>query len=48
MFDNVAAIELALVVDMGVDRVLDGGEYLQGLDVSDPNHGPCPPSTGVL
>ena len=47
VFDNVAAIEMTVVVDMGVDRGLDGGECLQGRDVSDPSHGPCPPSTGL-
>ena len=48
VFDNVAAIEMAWVVDMGVDRGLDGGEFLQGLDVSDPSPGPCPPSKGLM
>ena len=46
--ENVAAIELAWVVAIGVDRGLDGGACLQGLDVSDPSHGPCPPSQGLL
>ena len=47
VFENVAASELAWVVDMVVDRGLDGGELLQGLDVSDPSHCPCPPSKGL-
>ena len=46
--ETVAAIELAWVVAIGVDRGMDGGAFLQGLDVSDPSHGPFPPSTGVL
>ena len=46
--ENVAAIEMAWVVDMVVDRGLDGGACLQGLDVSDPSHGPCPPSKGLM
>ena len=48
VFENVAAIEMALVVDMVVDRGLDGGACLQGLDVSDPSPCPVPPSTGLL
>ena len=30
VFDNVAAIEMTVVVDMGVDRGLDGGEWSAG------------------
>ena len=37
---------MALVVEMVVDRGMDGGEFLQGLDVSEPSHCPFPPSKG--
>ena len=42
LFEYVAAIEMALVVEMVVDRGMDGGECLQGLDVSEPSHRPFP------
>ena len=48
LFENVAAIEMALVVEMVVDRGMDGGECLQGLDVSEPSHCPFPPSKGLM
>ena len=35
LFENIAAVEMALVVEMAVDRSMDGGEFLQGLDVSE-------------
>ena len=31
---------MALVVEMVVDRGVNGGEFLQGLDVSEPSHAP--------
>ena len=48
LFENVAAIEMAWVVEMVVDRGMDGGECLQGLDVSEPSHCPFPPSKGLM
>ena len=48
LFENVAAIEMALVVEMVVDRGMDGGEFLQGLYVSEPSHCPFPPSKGLM
>ena len=35
LFENVAAGEMPLVVEMVVDRGMDGGEFLQGLYVSE-------------
>ena len=35
LFEYVAVVEMALVVEVGIDRGMDGGEFLQGLDVSD-------------
>ena len=37
-FENVAAVEMALVVEVVVDRDVNGGELLQGLDVPEPGH----------
>ena len=44
MFENVAAVEMALVAEVVVDRGVDGSEFLQGLEVSEPRHRPFPPS----
>ena len=33
--EYVAVVEMALVVEVGIDRGMDGGEFLQGLDVSE-------------
>ena len=38
MFENVAAVEMALVAEVVVDRGVDGSEFLQGLEVSEPRH----------
>ncbi len=35
LFESIAAVEMALVVEMVVDRGVNGGEFLQGLDVSE-------------
>ena len=48
LVEDGAAIEMALVGEMVVDRGRDGGEGLQGFDVSDPSHGPFPPSQGLM
>ena len=48
LFENSAAVEMAVVVEMVVDRSMDGGEFLQGLDVSKPRHCPFPPSEGLM
>ena len=39
---------MAVVVEMVVDRGVDGGELLQGLDVSEPRHRPFPPSKRLM
>ena len=38
LFENVSAVEMALVVEVVVDRGMDRSEFLQGLDVSEPSH----------
>ena len=38
LFENIAAVEMALVVEVVVDRGVDGSEFLQGLDVPEPGH----------
>ena len=36
------------LISVVIDRGMDGGEFLQGLDVSEPCHGPFPPSKGLM
>ena len=48
MFENVAAVEMALVAEVVVDRGVDGSEFLQGLEVSEPRHRPFPPSKRLV
>ena len=48
LFENVAAVEVALVVEVIVDRGMHSGEFLQGLDVSEPRHRPLPPSKRLM
>ena len=40
LFENIASVEMAVVVEVVVDRSMDGGEFLQGLYV--PEFGQCP------
>ena len=48
LFESIAAVEMAVVVKMVVDRGVDGGEFLQGLDVSEPRHRPFPSSERLV
>ena len=38
LFENSAAVEVALIYEVVVDRCVGGGECLQGLDVPEPGH----------
>jgi hypothetical protein len=38
LLENFAAVEVTAVVEMVVDRGVDGGEFLQGLDVPEFRH----------
>ncbi len=38
LFENVAAVEVAILVEVVVDRGMGGGEFLQGLYVPEPRH----------
>ncbi len=38
LFEDIAAIEVTVVVEMVLDRGMDGGELLQGLDVPEFRH----------
>ncbi len=38
LLENVAAIEVTVVVEVVMDRGMGGGEFLQGLDVPKPRH----------
>ena len=46
--EDVASAEVAIVVKVIVDRGVDGGEFLQGLDVPEFRHCPFPSSERLV
>ena len=48
LLEDVAAAEVAIVVKVIVDRGMDGGEFLQGLDVPEFRHCPFPSSERLV
>jgi hypothetical protein len=38
LFENIATVEMAVLVEVVVERGMGGGEFLQGLYVSEPRH----------
>ena len=40
LFEGFAAVQMTVEIEMIVDRRMNGGELLQGLDVSEPGHRP--------
>ena len=38
LFENVAATEVTIEVEMTMNRSVDGGEFMQSLDVPEPRH----------
>src|SRR5680860_1609060 len=48
LLEDVAAAEAAIVVEVIVDRGVDGGEFLQGLDVPEFRHCPFPSSERLV
>ena len=48
LLEDVAAAEVAIVVKVIVDRGVDGGEFLQGLDVPEFRHCPFPSSERLV
>src|SRR5665809_108018 len=48
LLEDVAAVEAAIVVEVIVDRGVDGGEFLQGLDVPEFRHCPFPSSERLV
>ncbi len=38
LFEDVAVVEVAVVVEVIMDRGVDGGKFLQGLYVPEPRH----------
>ncbi len=38
LLENIAVVEVAVVVEVVVDRSMDGSEFLQGLDVPELRH----------
>lgn len=43
-----AGVEMTVVVEMVVDRGMDGGELLQGFDIPEPGHRPFPSSKRLV
>ena len=48
LLEDVAVVEVAIVVEVIVDRGVDGGEFLQGLDVPEFRHCPFPSSERLV
>src|SRR5680860_1874929 len=48
LFEDVASAEVAIVVKVIVGRGVDGGEFLQGLDVPEFRHCPFPSSERLV
>ena len=48
LLEDVASAEVAIVVKVIVDRGVDGGEFLQGLDVPEFRHCPFPSSERLV
>jgi hypothetical protein len=48
LLEDVAAVEVTVVVKVIVDRGVDGGEFLQGLDVPEFRHCPFPSSERLV
>ena len=48
LLEDVASAEVAIVVKVIVDRGVDGGEFLQGLDVAEFRHCPFPSSERLV
>ncbi len=48
LLEDIAAIEVTVVVEMIVDRGVDGGELLQGLDVPEVRHRPLSSSKRLV
>ena len=40
LLENIAVVELTVLIEMVVDRSMGGGKLLQGFDVSEPGHRP--------
>ena len=48
LFEDVSAVEMALVVEVIVDGGVDESEFLQGLDVSEPRNRLFSSSEGLM
>ena len=48
LFEDVAAVEVAVVVEVIVDRGMDGGEFLEGLYIPEARHCPLSSSEGLV
>ena len=48
LFEDVAAVEVTVLVEVIVERGVNGGEFLQGPDVPEFGHGTLPSSERLM
>ncbi len=48
LFEDVAAAEVAVVIELVMDRGVDGGEFLKGLHIPEPRHRPLSSSERLM
>jgi hypothetical protein len=48
LLEDVAAVEVAILAEVIVDRGVDGGEFLKGLHVPEPPHRPLSSSERLM
>ncbi len=48
MFEDIAAVEVAILIEVVVDRGMDGGEFLKGLHVPELRHRPLSSSERLM
>ncbi len=48
LLEEISAVEMAVLVEMIVDRGVSGSELLQGFDVSEPGHRALPSSKRLM
>ena len=48
LFENIAAVEVAVLIEVVVDRGMGGGEFLQGLFIPEPGHRSFPSSERLV
>ena len=48
LLENIAAVEVAVLIEVVVDRGMGGGEFLQGLFIPEPGHRSFPSSERLV